>query len=227
VKTRVVAQLAAATLCVGLGVLIGRASVSIGRPEATPVPIPIPVPGLGPGPSRTVGGVPVGFQQSEEGAVAAAAAFSRTVDAAVFATPKERRKALATITTEESRRDVTKATEAIARVVAKGYGPKGSGQKIVSRGAFLGYRVVSYTADSALVELWGVGIAGRAGGPNPKGGWGTSTVALRWVQGDWRLAGVIEAREGPTPEATGRPTPAAQFVVEASRFREVDNRAAS
>lgn len=224
-KTRVVAQFAVAILFLGLGVVIGRASVSSARPEAAPVSVPLP--GPGPGPSRTVGGVPVGFQQSEEGAVAAATAFSKTVDAAVFATPKERRKALATISTEEIRREITDATEAIARVVAKSYGPKRSAPKILSRGAFLGYRVATYTGDSAQVELWGVGIAGRTGGPNPKGGWGTSTVALRWVQGDWRLADVIEVRDGPTPEATGLPTPAAQFVTEANRFREVDHRAAS
>jgi hypothetical protein len=46
-------------------------------------------------------------------------------------------------------------------------------------------------------------------------------VELRWVGGDWRLAGVIEARDGPTPEVIGSPTPATQFVNEARSFREV------
>jgi hypothetical protein len=218
-KARVVAALAAATLLLGLGIVIGRASAG-GRP-------PVPEVIAGPGPGRIVAGVPMGFTRSEEGAVAAASAFSKAVDAALFATPSDRRKTLAAMTTEEARRQVTEATERIARVVAKGYGLPQSARKVVSRGAVLGYRVARYTTDSAEVELWGVGIAGRAGGPNPKSGWGTSTVELRWVGGDWRLAGVIEARDGPTPEATGSPTPAAQFVNEARSFREVDDDAAS
>jgi hypothetical protein len=217
VNARIVAGLASATLCLGLGVLIGRASAGNARPEV----------GAGPGPDRTEGGVPLGFRRSQEGAVAAASAFSRVVDAAVFATPAERRKALAAMTTDEARQDVIDATEQIARIVAKGYGLPRSGRKVVARGALLGYRVVTYTGDAAQVELWAVGIAGRAGGPNPKGGWGTSTVDLRWVRDDWRLAGVIKAKDGPTPEATGRPTPAAQFVTEASSFTEVGVRAAS
>jgi hypothetical protein len=217
VKARLVACLAAATLLLGLGILIGRASAGDDRPQVT----------AGPGPDRTVAGVPAGFRRSEEGAVAAASAFSKAVDAVLFAPPVERRKALATMTTEEARQEVIDATEKIARAVAKGYGLPQSARKVVSRGAFLGYRVAGYSGDSAQVELWGVGIAGRAGGPNPKGGWGTSTVDLRWVGGDWRLAGVIEARDGPTPETAGRPTPAAQFVNEFRSFREVDNHAAS
>ena len=50
-------------------------------------------------------------------------------------------------------------------------------------------------------------------------GWGTTTVDLRWVKGDWKQVDSTTV-DGPVPIADVTPTPAPELVSKASEFKE-------
>ena len=173
------------------GMAIGRAmapdaSVTEGRAEA-----------VAPGPTRTVGGVPVGYARTEEGAVAAAANYTallggkQNMDPSygeraypVFAQPQVVDELLA-----RSREFIASGNDPASLVADPG---------LVLRAAPIGYRVDSYTANKAVVSVWAV-VTGAGTDALPLAtAWGTEQLSLIWEGGDWRVAAI--AREsGPTP----------------------------
>src|SRR5213079_3314780 len=88
----------------------------------------------------------------------------------------------------------------------------GSGLAVGARTAYLGspiaYRVVSYTAQRAVVDGWGVSIVGNDQGIRPQAVWGTTRAVARWQGGDWKVDSA-HTTNGPTPALAAGRTPSA------------------
>ena len=59
-------------------------------------------------------------------------------------------------------------------------------------------RLVSYSGDAAVVDVWSVLVVGAPGHGAPRQVWRTVTAGLVWEQEDWRIDR-WEAVAGPTP----------------------------
>jgi hypothetical protein len=170
-----------------------------------------------------VAGVPVGWPQTEQGAIGAAAAYARVLSALWFlGDPHRRRQALTAMAVPESLPGLQAAQDQVATGIARG--PFGAGLarpgvRSVLRTSLLGYRVDRYTPTDAEVALWAVVIYGNDGGLAPQALWATSTLRLRWA-GDWKLVGTVTA-PGPAP-VQGQATPSAvsELMDAAERFKE-------
>ena len=190
-------HLVAALALVFLGVLIGWAtnggdSGGSGQAQSADV-----------GPARTVDGVPVGYERSREGAVAAALAYDAVLARPEVVTdPARRRAILKAIATPEVVRQYEQedrvaalaslAQEPIYRATQEG-GPS------VWQTTPLAYRVERYTEDDVQVSTWSMAITG-AGRTSPVAAFGTGSGRLHWQGGDWKFAGEVgRPQDGPTP----------------------------
>lgn len=139
---------------------------------------------------------PVVDPRTEDGAVAAAAAFVCTgqqliemSDDEIDTFLRERvTRSAADRVIEEHQRDVAALREALAR----GSGPT------VYREAVVAYRVDAFNEDEARIAIWHVGVLARSHVAPPQAGWMVSTVDLRWERNGWRVVGEI-AVPGPAP----------------------------
>lgn len=140
-----------------------------------------------------VNGVPVGYERTEDGAVAAATNFGRVM-ASVSIDEQAYREAIRTFAAPQWQSEAEDLAENGLIFLAERYGSEGSFTFVPVR-----YRVASYSDSDARVELWGVTIAS---GPKIQGieeSWVTGNVELVWVEDDWRVAGQ-SSETGPTPE---------------------------
>ena len=178
------------------------------------------------GPSQVVHGVPVGYQHSEQGAVAAAANYAKVLASELILDKASRRKAIDTLAAPETRARQQRAFDRAVPSLAKGLGVTGGSADgtVLLRAVPVGWRLAAYTGDRATVAIWVTSVLGSLGGP-PGGvpvqeGWGTTTVQLRWVGGDWKQL-QSTTKEGPAPVAdAATPTAASQLVPEAQEFKE-------
>jgi len=179
------------------------------------------------GPRRVVSGVPVGYQHSEQGAVAAAANYARVLASALILDRSSRRAAIDTLAAPEARARQQRAFDQAVALLAKGMGMTGSSAKdgaVLLRAVPVGWRLDAYTGDKATVAIWVTSVLGALGG-SPGGvpvreAWGTTTVELRWVDGDWKQLDTTTI-DGPVPIAdTSTPTAASQLIPEAQEFKE-------
>jgi hypothetical protein len=181
--------------------------------------------GIG-GPARWVAGVPVGWPQTEQGAITAAAGYARVLSALWFlADTDRRRRAVAAMASPEALPGLQAAQDQVAGGFARG--PFGAGLarpgvRSVLRTSLLGYRVDRYASTDAEVVLWAVVIYGNDGGLVPQALWATSTLRLRWT-GDWKLVGTVTV-PGPVP-VQGQATPSivGELLRAAERFKEFGN----
>jgi hypothetical protein len=181
----------------------------------------------GVGPRQVVHEVPVGYQHSEAGAVAAAANYAKVLSSELILDKASRRKAIDTLAAPEARARQQRAFDRAVASLAKGLGVKDGGAAdgtVLLRAVPVGWRLEAYTDDRATVAIWVTSVAGSLGGP-PGGvpvqeGWGTTTVELRWVGGDWKQL-ESTTKEGPAPVAdAATPTAASQLIPEAQEFKE-------
>jgi hypothetical protein len=150
--------------------------------------------------------------------VAAAASYAAAVGPIALATAEGRSAALRTMTAPDVLEEVRNGIEPGLEALAKGLGSDAQRNALL-RAAPVAYRVAAYTGESARIELWGVGVVGNAGALPPTASWGTTSVDLRWIQGDWKLAGLLKQSEGPTPQLSGQPTPAQDLLVSVRDFK--------
>lgn len=206
-NSRALAGLLAGTLLAGA--LMGRVSAGGGAEATAPKP-------AGPGPRQVVAGVGVGWERSREGAVGAALAYEVALERVGLASEAERRAVLDAITTPARRDQIREAMEPGLRVVKERLGTEG-----VLRGAMVGYRLKGYDADGAEVETWGAGIIGAPQLGSPQVAWTTSTLRLRWVENDWKLADAPESKTGPTPQQHDLPSDPSQVLAALRNLEEV------
>jgi hypothetical protein len=179
------------------------------------------------GPRAVVHGVPVGYQQSEQGAVAAAANYASVLSSAMILDQAQRRAAIQAISAPEALARQQRAFDQAVALLSKGLGVGQAGARdgtVLLRAVPVGWRLEAYTGDRARVAIWVTSVIGALGGP-PQGvpvreAWGTTTVELRWVDGDWKLLKTTTT-DGPVPIAdTATPTAASQLIPEARDFKE-------
>jgi hypothetical protein len=167
--------------------------------------------------------VPVGWPQTRQGAVGAAAGYARVLSAAWFLADAGRRhRALAAMAAPEARLGLQTAQDEVAARISRG--PFGAGLarrgvRSLLRTSLLGYRLDRYTPHDAQVALWALVLYGNDGGLAPQSLYATSTLRLRWV-GDWKL---VEAATlpGPVPvQGQATPSAAGELLQAAENFKE-------
>ena len=179
------------------------------------------------GPRRVEHGVGVGYTRTQQGAVAAAANFTRVLSSSLILDDGKRRLAIATLAAPEARTRLQRTFDQAVGSLRKGLGVTGAaddGSQVLLRATPVGWRVEEYGGGTARVAIWVTSVSGSLGGaqgPVPiREGWGTTTVDLRWVKDDWKQLDTTTA-EGPVPIAdVAPPTAAAELVTKASEFKE-------
>ena len=223
---RVAAAAAAAMLA---GVLLGRVSAPAGAPSpALPSGAVAVVVGDSPGITdrapRWVDGVPLGWPQTRQGAVAAAAGYAKVLSKHWFLTDTvRRRRAVAQLAAPEAVAQLRASQDALASAMARGaFGAALArpGVAWLLRTSLLGYRVNRYTPTAAEIALWALVVYGTdRGGPLPQALYATSTLRLRWAEG-WKLVAASTV-PGPVPlPGPATPTPAAELIQAADSFTE-------
>jgi hypothetical protein len=141
-------------------------------------------------------GLNVGFSRDEAGAVAAAVSYAAAPQRWLYFSDEEIRAAVAEIATpvatprmaDEVVLDVSNAREQLDASPGRVWW-------IVRP---LAWRVDRFVADEARVSVWVVTILSAAEVAAPQAEYGTVTIDVAWVDGDWRVDAVRDT-PGPTP----------------------------
>lgn len=237
------ALLAAVAVIFSLGVIAGRVSVprqpaarqqpAAGTPPqqttATTQPAPADQPAQAapeghPGPTRTRAGVPVGYARTREGAVAAATAYIKVLSSPLILDERRRRDAVEVLADPRTRQQQLDALETGAPAIAQSLrlppGGGTGGTPVLLQTIPVRVRVEAFTADTATVAVWQTSLGGTTNGVPVLQRWGTTTVKLRWVDGDWKQ---VEARSspGPVPLADdAQPTAASELIGKVGDYEE-------
>ena len=168
-----------------LGFVIGRTIAPPGRFQ-TPV---------SPSPTPSDGGLSTAsaYPRTEAGAIAAATDFARIM-AGVTENADAYEASLEAVAAPEWKKEAETLARNTISFVNDRYGKGGTLTFSPVR-----YRLTSYTAEAAVVQLWGVTLASGPKVPGIEESWITGTVNLIWVEGEWRVNGQDSA-SGPTPE---------------------------
>jgi hypothetical protein len=168
----------------------------------------------GPGPSATEAGVPVGYEQSSDGAAAAATTYLSTLHQLVTAGDPERRAALGVLRADGADAVTEEATAAFATldsVVSRARSTTPDA-RLFLREVPMAYTVSRFTDARAQVEVWSVGIVIVEGATQATEVWSTNTVELVWEHSDWKVWSWTR-RAGPQPSlAATTPVPAAEVL---------------
>lgn len=167
-------------------------------PSSTSEPAP-PEAIAGAGPTRLEDGIPVGFTQSEDGAVAAV--MSWTPFYARGEDPEAAFQLMEVAWLEETY-DEERAAEERARGRTLGaYSDRGSLDYLAAQGTPLAYRVETYDENEAQVAVWDVRIVAQEPVEGPEAIYRTVTWTLRWdgEAKDWRVF-TVAIDSGPTPD---------------------------
>jgi hypothetical protein len=230
--TLVTMVLLAVVLFVG-GMVIGRASMTGGRQDggaATPgTAAAAPAEAAAAtkvGPRRFQAGVGVGYAHSQQGAVAAAANFTRVLSSDLILDTSRRRAAIAALAAPSAKARLQKTFDQAVVSLRQGLGITGGaddGTQVLLRATPVGWRVEDYDNGAAKVAIWVTSVGGSIGGKVPvpiREGWGTTTVTLRWADGDWKQV-ESTTTDGPVPIAdVAPPTAAPELVDKANEFKE-------
>jgi hypothetical protein len=179
------------------------------------------------GPQRVVDGVPVGYQRSEQGAVAAAANYAKVLSSELILDKASRRAAVAALAAPETVARQQRALDLAVAQLAKGLGTSGASPAdgtVLLRAVPVGWRLEEYSGNRATVAIWVTSVLGSLNGPSGgvpvQEGWGTTTVQLRWARGDWKQLQSTNV-PGPTPIAdAATPTAPSRLIPEAQDFKE-------
>jgi hypothetical protein len=233
------------------GLVVGRATMT-GSPEATPAATTPPAATAAPpataatpdattaaaagaaaatsrtvGPRRYLEGVGVGYARSQEGAVAAAANFTRVLSSDLILDTRRRRAAIDVLAAPEARGRLQRTFDQAVASLRQGLGVTGAAAEdaqVLLRATPVGWRVEDYGGGSAKVAIWVTSVGGSIGGaqgPVPiREAWGTTTVTLRWAGGDWKQVDSTTV-DGPVPIAdVAPPTAAPELLGKANEFKE-------
>jgi hypothetical protein len=230
------------------GLVVGRATMrpdrtptatpATGPPAATAAPSPTvaAAPGStaaqakaaeGAGPRRVKDGVGIGYARNREGAVAAAANYTQVLSSGLILDDAKRRAAINTLATPGARASLQKTFDQAVAAMRKGFGVTGAAAdnaQVLMRATPVGWRIDDYGDGAATVAIWMTSVGGSVGGadgPVPvREGWSTTTVALRWARGDWKLV-ESASTDGPVPIAdVAPPTASPDLIGAAEEFKE-------
>lgn len=202
-----------------VGLLVGRATAPDDPPPSRGRP---PAATAGPGPTRQQAGVPVGYARSSEGAAAALLNYSVVLSRLLLEPPDRRSAALDALATPEFATRTTRQLQRARAAAERGpLGPALRGEgTAVYRGGPLGFRVVRFSREEAVIDTWAFGVAAAHPGLDPQMTFQTATSTLVWRDGDWKLT-ASRSRPGPTPRVNGPTVDGRAFVDGAGRLREL------
>jgi hypothetical protein len=188
-----------------VGVLIGRLTSSSSQKD------PI-------GPKSNENGVPVGYQHSPQGAVAAASNYLTFLDSPTVLNESRLDAGLSQIAAPGSRvAQQEKAAYSSVREELDKTGVNHAGAA-VAEGKQLGYHLANYQDNHASVAIWSLDMFGNASNAQPQGGFQDELLDLRWSDGDWKLV-ARRSNNGPSPAIQGPPTAPNQFVTQVQQYR--------
>lgn len=136
----------------------------------------------GPGSTDELNGVPVGYAQTEEGAVAAATNFGLVSTNDALWSRDAFIRAMESIAAPGWRDEARRQAENGYEFITQRYGPDAD----VS-GAALRYDVLDFSSEHAVVKLWVLSVISGSKSPTVDEVWGTTIVRLIWIDGDWRV----------------------------------------
>ena len=148
--------------------------------------------------------LPGGFARDEDGAVAAAIAYTEASQRWLYLDDDEVAAAVAAIAAPQAIERLTREVLADVQTARR--------ELAVSPGRVwwlvhpLAWKVQSYTRSAASVALWTVTVLSAADVAVPQAEWMTVTVDLVWTDGGWRVEAVGD-RPGPTPMTGPRDDP--------------------
>jgi hypothetical protein len=175
------------------------------------------------GPRRMLDGVPVGYEHSEQGAVASATNYTAVLGGPLVLDPVARRVAIDVLAAPSARSSMQRSYAQAAPLIAKGLGVTGGSAdaaNVVLRVIPVGWRVEQYDGSTATVAIWATGVGGAINGTPVREGWGVTTIRLTWVDGDWKELGATTT-DGPVPIADEQtPTAPSELVPKARAFKE-------
>jgi hypothetical protein len=162
--------------------------------------------------------VPVGYLETEAGAVDAATNYLVTLDSPLVLHPDQVRTAEAVMAAPEYRDQLIAAGDANLRALNSSFGVAtnaGFGVQVVIRYVPVAFHLDSYDGLHAAVSVWAVWVLAESGILPAQQHWLTSTMLLEWTAGDWKVTGA-SSRPGPVPS----PVPA-ENVASASPLPDV------
>ncbi len=142
----------------------------------------------------------VGFPRTREGAILAASAYQQALADRAVLRAGELRHRIEAMATPAFAPTMIAANRPGARRLARG--AFGADIRAGVRSAFFGvpiaYRLLSYSADRAVIQIWGFTLIGNVSGIEPSASFGLSRTVLVWRGGQWMIADT-RASFGPTP----------------------------
>jgi hypothetical protein len=164
----------------------------------------------------------VGYAHSGQGAVSALVNYSVVLSQLVLKPPHERAAELSLLGSPGLVRSLGPRLDRAAAQAAQTELGRGlrAGTPTVYLGASLGYRMLAYAPQRAVVQTWSLGVVANTAGLGPTARFQTSTSALVWRQGDWKLDS-FASRPGPTPAVPAPASDAGAFVGLLARLREL------
>jgi hypothetical protein len=152
------------------------------------------------GPTRIEAEVPVGYQQTPEGARAAATRYVAVLGGARGLDPSRRDLALAAVSRNGQPPPAIAARWATRPNVERATGVQDalrSGAPVIAAAVPVMSRVTAYDGQLAAVAVWVTAVLGTDRLGSLDQSWSTETVTLEW-SGDWKLA-AYESAPGPVP----------------------------
>lgn len=200
-------------LVFGIGLVVGIRVDGAGDSGGDPS-ISTPTTGQpDPGPTGVLNGVPVGYAQTEAGALAAAEHFQEIGSSSLAADESVYVEAMSTMAAPEWRERAEETGRNGVAFFEERYGVEGS--LLTSP---VGARLVEFSPSTAVVELWSVSLSSGSNVPAGEQVWSLTTLSLRWVEGDWRISDQETSSSPPPPLVNGQqPESARRLVDEFSR----------
>ncbi|MFE0423946.1 hypothetical protein [Streptomyces sp. NPDC058953] len=153
-------------------------------------------------------GIPTGYARDAQGAQSAAANYTVALGSDGMYDKDRRDRIVNTVyapdIAEARRGDLDKAYSGKELLSGSGLNPDGTvpaGLTFVSRHNPMGAKVESFGKNEATVSVWYSALFGLAGenSRNPvTESWYTSTLQLRWADGDWKIVNHTQ-KDGPVP----------------------------
>ncbi|MEF9912312.1 hypothetical protein RJT17_19340 [Streptomyces sp. P5-A9] len=186
----------------------------------------------GAGPTAATGTKPVqgkngtiasGFAHDEQGAQSAAANYAVALGSDGMFNTAQRHSIVQSIADAskidelQSGFDADYSAEFAAQIGLTADGKAPAGSTFVNRTLPAGTKVKSYSAGTAQVEVWCVGLFGLTGDESTKpvtNGWFTVSMTLTWDGADWKVLETGQ-KQGPTPVTGDNPVSGSDEIADA------------
>ncbi|MDQ0581942.1 hypothetical protein [Streptomyces rishiriensis] len=153
------------------------------------------------------GGVPSGFAHTQQGAQSAAANYAVALGSTGMFRTDGRHALVDTVYTAaaaaklQGAMDRAYSTDFLAKMGLDADGNAPQGSTFVSRVIPVGTTPQAYSATTAKVAVWYLGLIGMSGTSSTDpvtSSWKTWTFDLQWTDGDWKIVS-DEQKDGPAP----------------------------